>query len=308
MIAVVGGYGVGMTMRLDRAPDAGETVTNGVLSVGPGGKGSNQAIGIARLGHAVSLFSAVGPDDAARDARALWAAESVDATCVVTTMAPTMTGFITVDSQGENRISIAPGALAELTAHDAESFRQSIRSADLLVVSLEVPLAVALRALEVAREEGTRTLLNPAPATRLTAAQWALVDILTPNASEAEALLPDDDRQWESPEHLATELARHTGCEVVLTVGAAGSVVVSRSGAVRVPPMAVQNVADTTGAGDAFTAALAVAVVEGVDLRRAARFATVAGAHAVTIREVVPALPHRDRVTELLHRYNREFA
>ena len=299
MIAVVGGYGVGMTMRVERAPSSGETVTNGSLSFGAGGKGSNQAIGIARLGHPVSLFTGIGADSAGDEARRLWETEGVEAAAVVTAAGPTMTAFITVDATGENRISIAPGALASLAPGDLEGFRDRIRAADLLVVSLEVPVAVALRALAIAREEGTRTLLNPAPAAEFAPPDWDLVDILTPNATEAVLLLGRPGTEDE-PEAMADALAAATRCDIVITRGADGSVVRDGAGTTRILAVPVACAVDTTGAGDSFTAALATALVEGAPLREAARFASAAGAHAVTIRHVVPALPTRDDVTTML--------
>ena len=298
MIAVAGGFGIGMTMRLDHAPEAGETVTGGQLASGPGGKGSNQAIAIARLGHSVALFTAVGDDSAGRSGYSLWAEEGIDSEAVVVTTAPTMTGFILVDRTGENRIAIAPGALAQLEPHDVERFRASIRDADLLVVSLEVPWDVARRALEIAAEEGTRRLLNPAPATVPTSDLVGIAEIVTPNASEARALLgilPGDDRPDSS---LATELAAVIGCDVVLTLGSRGAIVVQAGVATAVPPHPVPVAVDTTGAGDAFTAALAVAVAESVPLLDAARWAARAGAHAVGIAEVVPALATRTDLGE----------
>ncbi|MCU1439880.1 MAG: ribokinase [Rhodoglobus sp.] len=297
MIAVVGGYGVGLTMRVRRAPAPGETVADGILSIGPGGKGSNQAIAISRLGHAVALFTAIGADAAGRDAIALWEAEGVDATGVVTPGGPTMTGFITVDAAGENRISIAPGALAALSPDDVESFRERIREAELLVVSLEVPVPVAVRALGIAREEGTPTLLNPAPAADLSAADWALVDTVTPNSIEAAMLLGSTGL---SPAVAAEALASATGCAVVMTLGTEGVIVRDGSESHAVAPVPVPAVVDTTGAGDAFTAALAVGIVEGMTLHEAARFAAAAGAHAVTIEDVVPSLPTRDGILSLL--------
>jgi ribokinase len=299
MIAVVGGYGVGLTMRVRRAPTPGETVADGILSIGPGGKGSNQAIAISRLGHSAALFTGIGADAAGGDARALWRAEGVDATGVVTTGGATMTGFITVDAAGENRISIAPGALAALTPDDVEAFRGRIRESELLVVSLEVPIGVAVRALAIAREEGTPTLLNPAPAAELSPADWTLVDTVTPNSIEAAMLLGRDGL---SPDAAADALAAISGCAVVMTVGADGVIVRDASGSLAVAPVPVAAVVDTTGAGDAFTAALAVGIVEGMPLHDAARFAAAAGAHAVTIDGVVPALPTRDGILALLQR------
>jgi ribokinase len=277
-------------MSLERCPEPGETVTGGRLSRGPGGKGSNQAIAIARLGHAVSLITAVGADDAATSARTLWETEGVDASGVVTTAEPTMTGVILVDRTGDNRIAIAPGALDALAPEDIERSAATIAAADLVVVSAEIPHAVIEHTLAVARREGTRSILNPAPAWRIDAPG---ADLITPNASEARIMLglaPDADAD---DADLAMTLARRLDAHVVLTRGPRGALVVADGELQSVDPVVPARVVDTTGAGDAFTAALAVALVEGADLVTAARWAAAAGAHAVGIAEAVPSLPQR---------------
>lgn len=302
-IAVVGSYGVGLTMRVPRVPVAGETLSGGVFASGHGGKGSNQAVAAARLGAEVSLLTAVGADPFADEARRLWAAEGVDATHVRTAAsAATMVGVILVDGDGENRIAIAPGALDELTPADVEAFAGRIAEADLVVVSLEIPLSVALAALRSAHEHGIRTLLNPAPAAALPAEAWRWVDVVTPNTSEARVLLGREPDGEADPDELIDELRRRTAATIVLTLGAGGAVVDDGSRRTRIAPISAPVVVDTTGAGDAFTGALAVALVRGDEITAAARFAAAAGAHAVGIAEVVPALPGPDDIAAVLQR------
>ncbi|MEZ5189914.1 MAG: PfkB family carbohydrate kinase [Schumannella sp.] len=187
MIAVVGGYGVGLTMAVPRVPGPGETVAGGRLSSGHGGKGSNQAVGIRRLGAQVSLFTAIGPDAAGEAAQEFWAAEDVDASAVVHSPEATMTGFILVDPSGENRITIADGALGALAAEEVDGFAAIIGRSSLLVISLEVPVPVARRAAGLARDRGVPVLLNPAPAVE-DRDLVGLADILTPNRGELSTL------------------------------------------------------------------------------------------------------------------------
>ncbi|MBB0245371.1 ribokinase [Streptomyces alkaliphilus] len=298
-IAVVGSYGVGLTMWVPRAPAPGETVSDGAFREEPGGKGSNQAVAAARLGAEVSLLTAVGDDDFARTARRLWGAEGVDATHVVTTDAHTMTGFILVEPSGENRIAIAPGALNHLTAEHVEDFREVIAAADILVVSMEIPEAVVLAALRVGREAGTATLLNPAPARPLPDDAWRLIDVITPNQTEAPVLLGRAGEPDADAEELVAELRDRTGGSAVLTLGGRGALVAGPRGVTRVPARPVDRVIDTTGAGDAFTAALAVALASGRDVPSGVEFAAAAGARAVTVAGVIPALPTRDRLPDL---------
>lgn len=292
-VAVVGSYGVGMTMRMPRLPVGGETLLGGTFSSGHGGKGSNQAVAARRLGAEVSFLTAVGDDNLGREARELWAGEGVDASSVVTTDAATMVGMILVEPSGENRIVIATGALDHLRPEHVETFRPSIASADIVVVSLEIPLDTATAALRVAREEGVRTLLNPAPAQPISVEVWPLVDVATPNRTEAAILLGLDPEPDESAETLAERLHALGADTVVLTQGSHGALIHDVGGTRHVPPVAATRVVDTTGAGDAFTGALAAELAAGRSVDEAARLAARVGAWVVGIHEVIPALPHR---------------
>lgn len=293
-VAVVGSYGVGLTMRLPRVPVAGETISGGTFSSGHGGKGSNQAVGAARLGADVSLLTAVGADAMGDAARTLWTTEGVDAAQTVTIPdVATMVGMILVEPSGENRIVIATGALDDLSPDHVAAFRGQLAAADIAVVSLEIPAATAVAALRTAHEAGTRTLLNPAPAQRLPEDVWEHVDVLTPNRTEAAVLLGHDPDAQESAAELAAELHRRGVGSVVVTLGAHGALIHDAEGRRDVPAVAPRAVVDTTGAGDSFTAALAVALAEGQHIDAAAQWAAHAGAHTVSVAEVVPALPHR---------------
>lgn len=273
-VAVVGSYGVGLTFEVERVPEQGETVVGRAFRVDHGGKGSNQAVGAARLGTDVELLTAIGEDAFGAGALALWAAEGVGARAVARVALPTMAGAILVDAEGENRIVIAQGALSALMPEHVDAFAPAIAAADVCLVQLEIPVETAHRALEVARREGVRTVLNPAPAPRapLPAGMLELVDHLTPNESEAAALGETVDG------------AGH----VVLTLGAEGA----RCGAERVPAFPAA-VVDTTGAGDAFNAAFAVSLAEGYPEAEAVRWGCAAGAHMVEHAGVIPGLPTR---------------
>ena len=294
-VAVVGSYGVGLTMRLPRLPVAGETIAGGEFSSGHGGKGSNQAVGAARLGADVTFLTAIGPDAMGDGGRALWEAEGVDASATVAIEeAATMVGVILVEPSGENRIVIATGALDHLGVEHVNAFRGQLANADIAVVSLEIPLDTALAALRAASEEGTRTLLNPAPAQPVPDSVWKHIDVVTPNRTEAAILLGHDPDAQESAADLAAQLYAKGVGTVVITLGSAGALVNDAAGPRTIPAVAPKAVVDTTGAGDSFTAALAVALAEGQSIDAATRFAARAGAHTVTVAEVIPALPHRD--------------
>ncbi|HEY8703485.1 MAG TPA: ribokinase [Gaiellaceae bacterium] len=268
-VAIVGSYGVGLTVELDRIPEAGETVIGRTFRRDHGGKGSNQAVGCARLGAEVDFLTAIGDDAFGHDAVALWQEEGVRAEAVIASAA-TMCAPIFVEPSGENRIVVVPGALEQLSRDHVDSFADRIAAADVCVVQLEIPLDTALYALEVARRAGVRTILNPAPAP--VHAITPDVDYLTPNETEAPAVSG----------------ARGT---LVLTLGEQGA----QLGDERVPALPA-SVVDSTGAGDAFTAAFAVALAEGLADLDAVRWGCAAGAHMVEHPGVVPGLPTRAQV------------
>lgn len=272
-IAVVGSYGVGLTVELDRVPDAGETVIGRSFRIDHGGKGSNQAIGAARLGARVDFLTAVGDDTFGQSARSLWQTEGVHAEIVVTSAA-TMTAPIFVEPGGENRIVVVPGALEQLSPAHVDAFSDRIAAADVCVVQLEIPVWTALYALEVAAAAGVRTILNPAPAPAEPIAPAC--DYVTPNESEAPSV---------------------AGAQAtfVRTLGDRGADLDGE-----LVPAFPATVVDTTGAGDAFTAAFAFALADGLDERQAVRWGCAAGAHMVEHAGVVPGLPTRAQLERRL--------
>lgn len=273
-IAVVGSYGVGLTFGIERAPERGETLIGTLFRTDHGGKGSNQAVGAARLGAEVTLLTAIGEDAFGDGAVELWAEEGVDATLVVRASLPTMTAAILVEAGGDNRIVIVPGALSTLTPAHVDAFAAQIASAEVLLVQLEIPVVTALHALEVGRQRGVRTVLNPAPAPPSPIAPAA--DYLTPNESEA----------------FAVDKADGT---LVVTLGEQGA----RLRGTQVPAFPADAV-DTTGAGDAFCAGFAVALAEGATDTDAVRWGCAAGAHMVEHEGVIPGLPMRAQLEERL--------
>lgn len=301
MIAVVGGYGQGLTMRVSRSPEAGETIAGGVLSMDHGGKGSNQAVAVRRLGVDSSIVTALGEDDAALAARSLWAEEGVTDRAVVIPGVCTMTGFILVEPSGENRICIADGALADLRPEHLDGQLTDLTAEDILLVSLEIPLESAALALRIAQGRGARTILNPAPANAGSATLLSNTDVATPNRSELAVLsgLPEPTGLDEVAACCAALRARtgYTG-ELIITLGAEGAYVDDGDHAL-IEPIPVPEVVDTTGAGDAYSAALAVALHEGSSVREAAHFAAAAGALAVQQEQAIPSLPSRADVDRL---------
>ncbi len=297
-VAVVGSYNVGLTMQVDDFPAPGETVIGGNFAEGPGGKGSNQAIAAARLGADSRFVGRVGDDRYGEDALALWEREGVAVADVDRDPeAHTGVGFVVVDDDGENEITVAPGANDRLSGSDVREAGDAVASAGALLVQLEIADGAVEAAVETATDAGSTVVCNPAPARELPGSILEGGDYLTPNEHEARTLAGVDGEA--SDEAVARELLDLGVETVVLTRGSAGALLVSADGVEEVAAPRVDAV-DTTGAGDAFNGALAVALAEGRDDRAAVRFACAAGALAVTESEVVPGLPERDAVAALV--------
>lgn len=279
-VVVVGSVNRDYVCRVERLPSPGETVLSAEASVGSGGKGGNQAVAASLLGARTALVARVGRDDEARalmkDLGLAW----VDTTEVAATAARTGTAFVWVDRAGENSIVVAPGANLLLEPDTtSRAVRSLIRPPGVLVVQAEIPAAAFDAAVRAAGEAGCRAVANLAPFRPVADDVLALCDPLVVNESEAGALLGRDVRGPDPASGAAAELARRCRSAVV-TIGAEGAVVADGRTVERVPAEKVTAV-DTTGAGDAFTGALAAALSAERDLVEAVRIGVRAATHSV---------------------------
>ncbi len=303
-ITVVGSYATGLTMRVERLPSPGETVLGAGYRVDYGGKGSNQAVGCARLGARVNFVARIGKDTFGDMALGLYRGEGVDVAQVTQSAdAPTGVGFIIVDANGNNCITIDPGANDLLTAADISRSEAAFDAPAIVLTQLEIPVVAAEAAMASGRARGALTILNPAPVRPLPGSILQSVDILTPNQSEARVLAERSAEEAIDPEEVARDLIRRGAKQVVMTLGEKGALIVTPSSSRNVPALRMK-VVDTTGAGDAFNAGLAVALAYGSDLDVAVQFAVAASGLAVTKEGVIPSLPHRDEVLQC-YRQNR---
>lgn len=290
-VAVVGSFVVGLTLRAARFPVTGETVLAGDFDLGPGGKGSNQAVQIARLGTPVEFIGVIGTDDFGKIGSDLYEHEGVGTKHLTRTVERnTGVGFIILDETGDNRILLDPGSNAEFSPQHIEEARTVIEEAKVVLTQLEIPAETAAAGMAAGRAAGCTTILNPAPVRPLDQKVFRDVDIITPNQTEARVLLglPPDDP---SDDLALCRQLRDLGVgTVVLTRGEQGAVIVGAEGTSTIDPLKVE-VVDSTGAGDAFNGALASALAAGLTLEDAARRAAGAGALACTKLGVIPALP-----------------
>jgi ribokinase len=293
-LLVVGSANADLVISVDRRPAAGETVLGTDLVTHPGGKGANQAVAAARLGARTALLARVGDDahgsllsDSLRTA-------GVDTATLLTGGAPTGVALITVDPSGDNSIVVSPGANGRLSPEDVRAAGGLLAAARVVSLQMEIPLPTVVAVVETTH---ARVVLNPSPPAPLPAEVLAACDPLVVNEHEARFLLGEE--AGETPEDWASALLALGPRSVVVTLGAAGALVADPDGAVRIPSMRVRAV-DTTGAGDAFTGALAWRLGAGDDLETAARFAVRVGATAVTkagAQESYPTLEEVEAVT-----------
>ena len=282
-IAIIGLVGRSMFFEVPRFHSGGETITAKSLYEEWGGKGFNQAVAAARQDTAVSFLGAVNAADA-KAIKDFCLKEGIRAT-LATKKKPTATAAILTDGTGETRVTVYPGA--ELEVKDVDGFAGSVAMADFLLLNNEVPEAVNLAAVAIAKQYGVKIIFNPAPARKLPKAIVEAVTIFTPNEFEEKLLassfqlLGDDGLRANSSKLKA---------EVVTTLGAKGCRIGS-TGEV-VPAPAVKAV-DSTGAGDTFNAVLAVRLAEGEELREACVAANEAAAQSVAVRFVLPSIPQR---------------
>lgn len=298
-IVVVGSYNAGLTVWIRRLPALGETVLASDYRAGAGGKGSNQAIGAARLGGSVALIASVGSDSVGDDAIRYLEAAGVDTTHVRrSASAATGVAFILVDENADNAIVVASGANAQLDVDDVDRSEPLIAQAHVVLAQWEIETATVARSLLLARSHGAITIFNPAPARDIPDGLLSNVDILTPNESEARTLLGLDQSSALDVPAAGRSLLALGPQTVVITQGAAGATVITDDTVQHVQPYSVLSV-DPTGAGDAFNAALAIALAEGRDLVEAVDFACASGAFAVTRAEVLPGLPTRAQLASI---------
>ncbi len=287
-IVVVGSYNTDLTVFAESLPGPGETVLGGRLVTGPGGKGANQAIGASRLGADVAFVCKLGRDRFGADARELFIDERIDGPGVLVSDHPTGTALIVVDAAGENQIAVAPGANRDLHPDDIDP--ALFAGCDVVLVQLEIPLDSVERAVRVGRQAGAMIVLNPAPARALDPGLLQMIDVVTPNEVELATMTASTDVEAAAAALLGAGIPA-----VVVTRGAHGAVVVTAGG---VTPFAALTAAvvDTTGAGDAFNAGLAVALSEGSELGDAIELGMRAAAYCVTREGVLAGLPTRSEL------------
>lgn len=310
-IVVVGSLNADLTIYCDRLPLPGETVHGNGFAVNPGGKSANQAVAASRLGGNVSLVGAVGEDPNGDMLLSSAAGAGVDVGHVRTSYEPTGVAVIAVDASGENNIIISAGANGTLSPADVAEASDVLDDAAVVCLCLEVSMETVLAAAQAGHDAGATVLLNLSPYGEVPESLTALTDVLLVNAHEAALFLGDGavpgpeaaGAEWDKVRMRFVERGIR---QVLVTLGSQGSVVLDSLApegrqVVRVAPTKVKAV-DTTGAGDAFTGAVAVRLAAGDALADAAAFASVAAALATTRKGTQAAYPETSDLARLLGR------
>jgi ribokinase len=303
-IVILGVFVADAAFRCTRMPRVGETLIGTGFTLGPGGKGSNQAVAAAKAGGDVGFIARIGQDSFAAMADQVWQDAGVTPLVIRDPDQDTgAAGIFIEEASGQNAIVIAPGAAGAITVADVEAQGTAIAACHVAVTQLEQSVDAAARFLGLAQSGGAITVLNPAPATDLTDGMLALCDYVTPNEAEAEALtgLPVTGPEDAAKAALAL-LRRGVRKAVIITLGDQGALIHDGTTSSHVPPMSAGPVVDTTGAGDAFNGGLAVALAEGQPAESAMRFATATAALSVTRIGTAASMPDRAQIDALLAR------
>jgi ribokinase len=299
-VVVIGSLNMDFFFHTPRIPAAGETLLGGKFITAPGGKGANQAVGLAKLGRDVAMVGRVGEDPFGQTLIDGLKEQGVDISHIQRDPeSATGVALILLEQNGQNRIIVASGANQRLQPEHLSVVEPLIAGAQVLVMQLETPLETVMRAATIAKEAGIQVVLNPAPGKPLPSELLRQVDILIPNEVEAAMLVGAS--EGADLHAIAKQLLQEGAKIVLITLGGAGALFVNDEGSKRMPPFDVE-VVDTTAAGDAFVAGFVAALTEGKSMHEAVRWGNAAGALACTRIGAQPALPSREQFMYLLGR------
>jgi ribokinase len=271
------------------------------FQIGPGGKGSNQAVAAARAGGKVSFISKLGSDTFGDMARSLYKTEGIDTQFLFATKSATGAAAIIIDAVScENAIIVVPGACFEVSTSEVDQARALIADSSVFVTQLELSQAVVVHGLDLAHSLGVPTILNPAPAMPLPESIYRHIDYITPNETEAATLTGIAVTNLADAEKAADAFLARGVRNAIITLGAQGAFVKNASMKAHVPAVDAGKVLETTGAGDAFNGGFAVALSEGMDLVEAVRFGCATAGISVTRAGTAPSMPGRAEIDALL--------
>lgn len=299
-ILVFGSSNTDMTVKSCTFPLPGETVLGGEFMMSPGGKGANQAVAAKRLGGDVSFICKIGNDMFGEDSLRHYQEEGIDVAGILRSDKPSGIALIIVDDGAENSIVVASGANLDFNEADIAASELPLRSCDILLMQLEIPVPAVLRAAEIAHDAGATVVLNPAPYAQLPEEIFQYVTLFIPNETELASFSGKTVNGPVSAAEAARVLFQKGVSQMIVTMGSKGSLILN-GGAPRLVPARRVEAVDTTGAGDTFCGALCVALSEGKPLEEAAEFASAVSALSVTKVGAQTAMPTRAEAELFMH-------
>ena len=300
-IVVLGIFVADMAFRADRPPRMGETILGNSFALGPGGKGSNQAVAAARAGGDVTFLTRLGQDTFGDLARSIWSDAGVQASTRSGPASETGAAYIFIDDNtGDNAIIVCPGAATEIGADDIDAWASEIEDAAIFMTQLEQPIPAAIDALARAHKAGATTIFNPAPAAEVPDAIWTSCAYVTPNETEAAELTGMSVGSLDEARRAGDRLLQMGAGTALITLGEAGALLHSEDASQQIPAICHGDVVDTTGAGDAFNGGFATALAEGFAPLDAAIFGSATAGLAVTRHGTAGAMPSRAEIDAAL--------
>ena len=303
-ISILGIYVADLVFFGDRIPVTGETVLGQDHVIGPGGKGSNQAVAAAKAGGKVSFISKIGNDQYGHIALEMYKESNIDASNVIVSKeyATGVAGIMVNKQTGENAINVVPGAAGKITKEDIDQVSYAIKQSSIFLTQLEAPVEAVEYAIEIASSNKVTTILNPAPAAKLQDKTFALVDYFTPNETEASFYVNHKVESRADAKKAASQLLDKGIKNVIITLGDKGAYFANKKENFQVDAFDLSNkVVDTTGAGDGFVAGFAVGLTEGKNAKEAIQFANALAGLSTTKIGTAQSMPNRLEIDSLNH-------
>ena len=303
LISVLGIFVADLAFFAEKIPVEGETIIGNKYVIGPGGKGSNQAVAAAKAGAKTYFISKIGDDQFGAMAKTIYDQSGVDYSNVIISKEHSTgaAGILVNEASGANAINVVPGAAGALTTEDIDAANDAIKNSSIFLTQLEVPKEVVFYTLKKAHQHGVTTILNPAPAATIDKDIFPIIDYFTPNETEASFYANQPVETSEDAKQAANKFLQMGIKNVIITLGEKGAYFANNKESIVVPVANLTNpVVDTTGAGDAFNAGLAVAIAEGKKIKETLVFANATAGLSTTKIGTANSMPDRDEIEKFL--------
>ena len=302
-ISILGIFVADLAFFGEKIPSTGETIIGKNYIIGPGGKGSNQAVAAAKAGAKTYFISKIGDDQFGSMAKKIYDESGVDYTNVIISKdhATGAAGILIDEKSGANSINVVPGAAGALTIHDIDKASECIKNSSIFLTQLEAPKEVVFHSIKKANQHSVKTILNPAPAASIYKEIFSMIDYFTPNETEANFYVNHPIETLDDAKQAAKKILELGVKNVIITLGEKGAYFENKEENYTAPIANLNNsIVDTTGAGDAFNAGLAVALAEGKNIKESLNFASATAGISTTKLGTANSMPLRDEIDKIL--------